>query len=647
MTTPDSAPGAQPSPGMQPAAPQPEGGATPVPTNLLANAAASLADGQWRRVHPATPLFRGGLALIVILGIVIANLRDRILSIFLPAEVVSGLSGGSYDPVDEIVRSGIIGWALLAVAVLLILIIGFSYLSWRMHTYRVTGEAVEVRSGIIFRTHRQAKLDRIQGLEIVKPFIPRLFGAARLEIGVAGANSSVKLEYLRSREVDSLRADILTLASGITLAERRGVDPATLGRADAAVASGAGGGLGQVLTERADEFFSAEVDHAPANLATAVRIPVGRLIASTIFSWVTVILVAVIVAVIILSMNGTWFSLSFVVVLPFLIGTGSYIWNSLMRGARYSVAATDSGVRVAAGLLTTTSETIRPGRVHAVEIAQPLLWRPFGWWQVRINKAGLTMEDMSKAGGGTTVLPVGTLADAERVLKLLFARPDSAEDLGLAGAMTNPVGNGFTVAPRRAVWLDPFAWKRTGYLLTEDSLLLRRGVLWRSFIAVPLARLQSLQITQGPLHRAFGLAAAQVHTVLGPVSPRVPVMSVSEASRFFALVSRDTVRALNADSSEDKVSLPSEAAASPQESPSPLTAAPGGAPTAEESPVSPATSAHPAAPLPAAPSAPADAAPTAAGTPVRPAPPATRAARHAASALDGTASADPEDGSRA
>lgn len=592
MTTPDHVPGAQPEPVGPPAAPRPEGGALPVPTNLLANAAESLADGQWRRVHPATPLFRGGLALIVILGIVIANLRDRILGIFLPPEVVSGISGGSYDPVDEIVRSGIIGWALLAVAVLLVLIIGFSYLSWRMHTYRVTGEAVEVRSGIVFRTHRQAKLDRIQGLEIVKPFIPRIFGAARLEIGVAGANSSVKLEYLRSREVDGLRADILTLASGITLAERRGVDPATLGRAGQAVSPGVGAGLGQVLTERADEFFSAEVDRAPANLATAVRIPIGRLIASTILSWVTVILVAVIVAVIILSTNGSWFSIF--MILPFLIGTGSYIWNAIMRGARYSVAETDSGVRVAAGLLTTTSETIRPGRVHAVEIAQPLLWRPFGWWQVRINKAGLTAEDMSKAGGGTTVLPVGTLADAERVLKLLFARPDSAEDLGLAGAMRRPAENGFAVAPRRAAWLDPFAWKHTGYLVTADSLLLRRGVLWRSFIAVPLARLQSLQITQGPLHRAFGLAAAQVHTVLGPVSPRVPVMSVSEASRFFAVVSRDTVRALNEDSSEDKLPHAAPALATPDQ---PLAPAPATAPVPrDDAPAAPTAPRHAAPP---------------------------------------------------
>ncbi|MCW5945035.1 MAG: PH domain-containing protein, partial [Cryobacterium sp.] len=114
----------------------------------------SLTDGQWHRLHPATPLLKGGLLLLGILGVVVANLRERILHLFVPE-----FPGDEGDPVDFVIQNGLIGWALLGIVVVLVLLIAGSYLSWRMHTFRITGEAVEVRSGILFRTNRKARLD--------------------------------------------------------------------------------------------------------------------------------------------------------------------------------------------------------------------------------------------------------------------------------------------------------------------------------------------------------------------------------------------------------------------------------------------------------------------------------------------------------
>ncbi len=96
----------------------------------------------------------------------------------------------------------------------LLLFIGGFYLSWRMHTFRITDEQVEVRSGILFRTNRKGRLDRIQGINIVRPFFARLFGAARLEVNVAGSDGNVQLAYLSGVRADELRRDILLLASG-------------------------------------------------------------------------------------------------------------------------------------------------------------------------------------------------------------------------------------------------------------------------------------------------------------------------------------------------------------------------------------------------------------------------------------------------
>ncbi|MBW8872276.1 MAG: hypothetical protein JF618_08980, partial [Leifsonia sp.] len=105
--------------------------------------AVDLADGEWHRLHPATPLLRGGFAFVAIAGFVLANLRERILGLFLGGGPGDGEGG---DPIDLIVRRGLIPIALVVVLVVLIVIITIFWLSWRVHSFRITNELVEVRS---------------------------------------------------------------------------------------------------------------------------------------------------------------------------------------------------------------------------------------------------------------------------------------------------------------------------------------------------------------------------------------------------------------------------------------------------------------------------------------------------------------------
>ena len=148
-----------------------------------------LADGEWHRLHPATPLLKGGIALVAIIGVIVVNLRDVVIN-----TVLDGGRGREFDPFSWIIEHDYAGLIILAILAGLILFVGAFYVSWRMHTFRITDELVAVRSGILFRTNRRGRLDRIQGINIVRPFLARLFGAAKLEINVAG--HAVKL-YVR------------------------------------------------------------------------------------------------------------------------------------------------------------------------------------------------------------------------------------------------------------------------------------------------------------------------------------------------------------------------------------------------------------------------------------------------------------------
>ncbi|PPH59707.1 hypothetical protein C5D25_12710 [Rathayibacter sp. AY1D7] len=480
--------------------------------------------GEGDRVHPAPQVLEGGSGLLVVLGILITDLREGRVVLFLPGP--EGFESG--DPVDELLRRGLVGWALLAVAVGLAVAVFAFWPSWRMHTFRITDEAVEVRSGVLFRTNRRARLDRIQGIAVQRPLFARLFGAAKLEVSVAGQDANVQLSYLGSRLVDALRRDILRLASGVRERE------ATVDGAAPA---------GGFLARRLEEFGEPQDETPPESV---VSIPPGRLLGSLVFSGFTLFLAASVVAVVFVAVYGSPYVLF--AILPGLIGSGSYYVRQFVRSLRYSIAATPDGVRVGYGVLSTSSDTIPPGRIHAVEITQPLLWRPFGWWQVRIDRAGHAASRGANGEPNTTILPVGDLAAVERVLALLLPGPaEGAESTPVGDALRHRDAAGFTRAPRSAVWLRPFSFRRTGYRLTDEVAILRSGAVWRRVAVVPLARMQSVGVQQGPLQRLLGLASARVHTVAGPVTPLVPVMSAADGLAFFESLATAAVRPAHRD----------------------------------------------------------------------------------------------------
>ena len=172
--------------------------------------ATGLADGEWHRMHKATPLLRGGIAIVAVVGVIVANLRERIVSF-----VIGTPDYPSGDPVDVIIRHNFV-WPAIGIAALVIaLCVGVFALSWRVQTFRVTEQAVELRSGILRRQERKARLDRIQGVNIQRPVFARIFGAAKLEIVVAGNDANLNLAYLSSAVTETLRREILRLASGV------------------------------------------------------------------------------------------------------------------------------------------------------------------------------------------------------------------------------------------------------------------------------------------------------------------------------------------------------------------------------------------------------------------------------------------------
>ena len=525
---------------------------------ILDGGSSDLADGEWHRLHPLTPLFKGGLVFIVVLGIILANMRDRLIylvvGLFAPGEVSSEIRIDSDDPIsyaiDFVVVNNYIVLALLALFVIVVLVILSYWLVWRFHQFRITAENVEVKKGIVFRSQRRAPLDRVQGVNLTRPFPARLIGMAKLTLEGAGSGSDVALEYLNTTKAEQVRADILRLASGIRQAkaeQNAPVAPATVS-----------GTFNQSVSNLVDG-----VDNADVIPETVVRIPIARLIGSQAISAVlwalffVVVLVGVIIVPLVVVENGPgkWVGIGIALLstgIPIAIALVAVVWGALQKGFRYSIAPTPDGVRISSGLLTTVTRTLPPGRIHAVEITQNLLWRPFGWWSVRINRMGGQSEASQNNGqnaSAATILPVGTRADVERVVALLLpdAPANDAVFVWEQGVLGPKKPDSFTTIPRRGYFWHWLQRRRLGVRVTNYALLIRRGRLGRRLAIFPLARIQGVGVTQGFLARGQKLAHLRVHTVPGPVAGEVSALDVSDAQALAELTRRGAVVAAERD----------------------------------------------------------------------------------------------------
>ena len=95
------------------------------------------------------------------------------------------------------------------------------------------------------------------------------------------------------------------------------------------------------------------------------------------------------------------------------------------------------------------------------------------------------------------------------------------------------------------VWAIVRAVRAWGYAERDHDLLVRHGLLIRRLSIVPYARMQFVDVSAGPLERAFDLATVQLHTAAAASDARVPGLRPAEASRL-----RDRLTALGEDRAE-------------------------------------------------------------------------------------------------
>lgn len=522
----------------------------------------------WRRMHPISPLLEGWKVVTAVIAVLTVRNVDNLV------EAYRYVTTHGIDLAHGVVRWVVVG-SLAAIAAL----VAFLFLRWWAKSYAVDRDGVYLRSGILVKQLRIARLPRIQSVDIVHPLLGRVFGLGQLTVEVAGGSDSrIVIGYLTTARLEALRDRILDLAAGAG---------AAAGAADAAGA-GAAGAAGADRADGPGRADRADRERAPAPLgfedamsASPLRdaggrqehplytvspaILAGSILRSVTTLWAVLVIVvigaAVVVAIVFDGMGGGVL-LSTIAAPVAVIGA---VWNRFNRGWGFRAAAVPTGIRVRFGLTSEVSLTLPPGRVHGVGIEQSPLWRRKDWWRVKVGMAGRngrkpsdgSSAEQRNGSTGSVLLPVGERRTALRALWLVVPDlgvpdPDGFLAAALSGADDDGVGRpdapigaperGFIrISPRGRIF-SPLAWRREAIALTGTCVVLRTGRWWRRTSVVPYERIQSMRMRQGPLARRRGLAAIHLDMVDHAVGTTLSNLEATEAAAIQTVVSERALR---------------------------------------------------------------------------------------------------------
>jgi len=499
-------------------------------------------DASWTKVHPLSPIVRGGLAVVAIPGILLSYNWQTWVDAW-----EAFRSGEIQRSVESNPQPFLLGG--LGVLLIIVLIFAGFALSWWFTRYKITAEHVMVKSGILVRQHRQARIDRVQAVDLRQPLLARITGLAELKFEVAeGDGTAATLAFLKRSQAEEIRSEIMDRAAGkgAPLAE---VNQPEDGHHPSPAPATHGDFADPTYGQSSQDF--AQPDRQIA------KVPPGRLIGSVLTGWGTVLLSFILVlGLIFLAIavvtegfgegNGAaqvWAIFGAAILpaaLPLGIAAATVYYQQFSSGFGFTSTATTAGLRIRYGLLETTNQTIPPGRIQAIQVQQPVMWRPFGWFKIVVTVAGYgTGEKRS------VLLPVGKLDDVMATAAEMFPdlQVENPEEVFTAGLVGQGTDLDFTEVPRRARFFDPIVRRRRGFRTTPAVLMFRDGRASRRLTMIPHERVQSLSTHQGPLQRRREIADIFIHSPAGPFQARLKNQDLQAVKDLFEYESEHAAQA--------------------------------------------------------------------------------------------------------
>ncbi|MEJ5928307.1 PH domain-containing protein [Corynebacterium sp. H128] len=431
---------------------------------------------EFQRVHRATPLLKFWTTILAVFAVIIANINSVGLK-----EIADFLRGEEVQ----------LWWFAAGIGVFLLscaLVWGISGIWWRAMGFRLGDDEVELKHGVISTTVRSARYERIQSVDVVEPVIARIFRVAKVRIETAGgAGSTLEILYLRKPKAERVCAEVLARARGEDMEERP-------------------------LTE-------------PVHAALIPEIPIQRsLLAAVIHPASIVVLLSTVFGFVVPGGFGA--------VIPVFVGLLPWVWGIVDKSWRFTAEVDNDALNVTYGLADKRRQTIPLARIHAVKIAQPVLWRPFNWWSVIVSTAGYGMRD--KQAGTSMLLPVGT---REQALAMLCVLSPLTEQDVVTHAQPERATQPQYRSPKSAWWVSPIdQGQQAVTLLGERAVVTHSGRFGHRMSVIAPEHIQELSLQRGPIAQGLGLADVRFDLVPGPVQMSGKQLLLADAQQLLEVL---------------------------------------------------------------------------------------------------------------
>jgi putative membrane protein len=255
------------------------------------------------------------------------------------------------------------------------------YVRWRHTTYSVAGEALHLRRGVISPDETSVPLGRVQAIDANQGPVQRLFGVQELHVQTAGGGSEGEIVL---RAVSDAAASELRAIAGLPDPVARDLPEWRLRPGALVVTALTAPQLGVILPLVG--VFAAAGDDVLFGGGEGEQL-IDKLIDDP--GLLVLVVIAVAGAALLLSFAG-----------------------AIVAFAGFSLVRDGDRLRIRRGLLARRAASVPLARVHAVDVVEGVLRRPFGLASVRMETAGYRSE----AAAAQTLLPLVRVRDVPALL---------------------------------------------------------------------------------------------------------------------------------------------------------------------------------------------------------------------------------------
>lgn len=421
------------------------------------------------------------------------------------------------------------------------LVIGASLVSllirWLTFEFRLGEHELRIDQGLLSRSSRAIPFDRVTDVDIEQGPIHRLFGLARVRMETGAATKADADEGV----LDTISLDRAEAIRDYVRARRRGAPAAEPEVREAEQAP-------LFAMDRRRVFILGLFNFSLAVLAALVGASqtLGDVIGFDPFNrsfWESLLASSGPLRDYVLAHQAVTVIAGSLVLVA--LGTATGLVRTVLREHGFRLDRTDSGLRRRRGLLTLTDVTIPARRVQAAMLVTGPLRRRFGWFALKLQS--LAMDGKQ---GDHVVAPLATFDEAATIQQSLARPLDPASgdwtpfarghflSFALPMALSMPImlAVALLLSPSAyvavggalvAIGVRYFEWRRARYAVDGDHLFIDEG-WWRQRRAIiPIAKIQSIDLTENGWTRLFGFARLKLGIAGGTMLSAFQVEALS------------------------------------------------------------------------------------------------------------------------